>query len=58
MLNSAEIKPPKITIEDGYGEFSILIDKDRFYFSQEEDYKGLIKVFEKLGFKAKYKEVY
>jgi hypothetical protein len=52
-------KVPKITIEDGADYFAIVIDKERFDFSQEDgEHRKLVKVLAKLGFKAKYKEIY
>lgn len=43
--------------------FEILIINDdgtrkRFYFDQEDDKKSLVNMFEYLGFKAEYEEVY
>ena len=49
---------PEVLIEEMSDAFAITIDGERFYFDQEEDKKGLLKVFKKLGIKAKYEEVY
>lgn len=50
-----------IRIEDTYDSFDIVVidgDKEkRFHFDQEDDHKGLVKVFKALGFKAKWEEV-
>lgn len=40
----------KIIIGDEHGGFFIDIDGKRFYFSDEEDHKGLVEVFKYLGF--------
>lgn len=55
MINQKEIE---IIVQEEYDGFGIVVDGKRFWFSQEEDKKGLVKVFKKLGFKAKYEEVY
>jgi len=49
---------PTVEIEEVCDGFAIIVDGVRFSFDQEEDKKGLIKVFKKLGITATYEEVY
>ena len=52
------IEQPNITVLDYYDGFGIVIGDKRFYFDQEDSRKRLIEMFEALGLKAEYEEVY
>jgi len=52
----------RVKILDSYDGFDILVEQDgskfQWHFDQEDTRENLVKVFEKLGIEASYKEVY
>ena len=53
------VKPATtVEIQEMNDCFDIIVDDERFHFDQENNKKGLAKVFAKLGIKATYTEVY
>ena len=47
-----------VKIEEFNDGFAIIVGDKRWTFDQEEDKQKLVEVFEELGFKATYDEVY